>query len=208
MRETGRIDLGGEHYRVLGVPEDASAHEIRRAYRRLARQHHPDISDHTGAAARFDAICEAYQVLHDPAQRAHYDQHHLPTTPGRPGAVDRQPNPASRPSDPTGSPADQFFGADGFVRTPAWRPPVVPGPDSEAILELSATEAALAATIGITLTDAHGNAIVLPASTRPRQRIRLPGAGRPRQPGGRRGDLLLTVQVRVSTRTQTCHQTT
>jgi curved DNA-binding protein CbpA len=72
LRETGHIDLGGDHYRVLGVPEDATAHEIRRAYRRLARQHHPDRNPQPDGPERFRTLTEAYAVLNDPARRAGY----------------------------------------------------------------------------------------------------------------------------------------
>ncbi len=106
-----RIDVRGYYYRVLGVPEHASGHDIRRAYRRLARQHHPDLSDQTGAADRFNAVSEAYEVLRDPDQRARYDHHHLAT-----GGVDSQDDRAERPPDP-GCPADGgFFGASRGAR--------------------------------------------------------------------------------------------
>jgi hypothetical protein len=69
----------GDHYRTLGVARDASTHEIRRAYRRLARRHHPDVNPADGAE-RFVAITGAYHTLSDPAARAHYDRT-LTTTP-------------------------------------------------------------------------------------------------------------------------------
>src|ERR1044072_6093262 len=69
------IDPGKRnHYRVLGVPRDASMREIRRAYRRLARQHHPDSRPHPGASAYYAELTTAYEVLHDPGKRARYDR--------------------------------------------------------------------------------------------------------------------------------------
>ena len=62
-------DING-YYRLLGIPSDSSPDEIRRAYRRLARQHHPDAG---GDIAGFLAIVEAYNVLMDEEQRALYD---------------------------------------------------------------------------------------------------------------------------------------
>ncbi len=59
------------HYERLGIPADASAVTIREAYRRLARQHHPDAS--AGDAVSMSAINEAYRVLADPGRRAVYD---------------------------------------------------------------------------------------------------------------------------------------
>jgi curved DNA-binding protein CbpA len=63
-----------DHYRVLGVSRDASTPEIRRAYRRLARQHHPDRNAEPDGPARFRMLAEAYAVLNDPARRARYDR--------------------------------------------------------------------------------------------------------------------------------------
>ena len=63
-----------DFYEILGVPRNASQSEIKRAYRRLARQCHPDVSDSPDAEARFKEINEAYQVLNDPQKRANYDR--------------------------------------------------------------------------------------------------------------------------------------
>jgi DnaJ-class molecular chaperone len=59
-----------DHYRTLGVERSSSADEIKRAYRKLASQHHPDKG---GDTQRFQEIEEAYRVLSDPAQREQYD---------------------------------------------------------------------------------------------------------------------------------------
>ncbi|HET7094803.1 MAG TPA: molecular chaperone DnaJ [Thermomicrobiales bacterium] len=63
-----------DYYEVLGVGRNASADEIRRAYRRLAREHHPDINRAAGSEERFKEINEAYEVLSDDNRRAAYDR--------------------------------------------------------------------------------------------------------------------------------------
>src|SRR5437588_4880641 len=63
-----------DYYEALGVTRDASAEEIRRAYRRLARQYHPDVNKEPGAEDRFKEISEAYEVLRDPEKRERYDR--------------------------------------------------------------------------------------------------------------------------------------
>jgi curved DNA-binding protein len=64
-----------DYYKVLGVERAAAADDIRKAYRKLAMQYHPDRNpgDHQ-AEDRFKEINEAYQVLNDPQKRARYDQ--------------------------------------------------------------------------------------------------------------------------------------
>lgn len=63
-----------DYYRVLGVPRDAPAAEIKSAFRKLARKYHPDISKEADAEARMKEINEAYAVLSDAERRAAYDQ--------------------------------------------------------------------------------------------------------------------------------------
>ena len=129
-----------DYYRVLGVGQDASTPEIRRAYRRLARQHHPDRNPGPDSSERFRSLAEAYAVLNDPARRAHYD---------------RTTRPHSRPLDPRS-------------RAPAVR---------RGVLELSASEARLAATKPLTLTTSDGTMIVLPAGLRDGDQIILADRG-------------------------------
>jgi len=63
-----------DYYDILGVSRDASEEEIKKAYRRLARQYHPDVNHEPGAEERFKEINEAYRVLSNPETRAQYDQ--------------------------------------------------------------------------------------------------------------------------------------
>jgi len=63
-----------DYYKVLGVAPEASADDIKKAYRRLARKYHPDVSKEPNAEARFKELGEAYEVLKDADKRAEYDQ--------------------------------------------------------------------------------------------------------------------------------------
>ena len=63
-----------DYYEVLGVPRDADQDTIRRAYRRLARQYHPDLNSDADAEDRFKDLGEAYEALSDPEKRERYDR--------------------------------------------------------------------------------------------------------------------------------------
>ena len=63
-----------DYYAILGIARDASADDIKQAYRKLARKYHPDVSKEKDAEQRFKEMGEAYATLKDPEKRAAYDQ--------------------------------------------------------------------------------------------------------------------------------------
>lgn len=119
-----------DYYEVLGVTRAASADDIRKAYRKLARQHHPDVNKAKDAAEKFKEVQEAYDALSDDAKRRQYDQFGRvsdgPGPAGRgPGGgkphytwsnVGGGPGGARVDMDDLGSMFDAFFGQGGGVR--------------------------------------------------------------------------------------------
>ena len=66
--------MAADYYELLGVSRDASKEDIKRAYRRMARQYHPDVNKEEGAEERFKEINRAYEILSEPETRARYDR--------------------------------------------------------------------------------------------------------------------------------------
>lgn len=96
-----------DYYEVLGISKNASDEDVKKAYRTLARKHHPDIDKSSGAADRFKEISEAYQVLSDPAKRKTYDQF------GH-AAFDRNGNQAGAGGNPFGGGRSYSYGGGGI----------------------------------------------------------------------------------------------
>lgn len=116
-----------DYYEILGVPRAATADDIKRAYRKLAREYHPDVNKSEGADKRFAEISEAYEVLSDESKRSKYDQFGHAGDPGfgsgyagRPGGTYTWSNvggsataPGGFDPDDIGSIFEEVFGVGG-----------------------------------------------------------------------------------------------
>lgn len=145
-----------DYYDVLGISRTASEDEIRKAYRRLARQYHPDINKEDGAEEQFKEINEAYEVLNNSEQRAAYDRFGHAGLGGFNGA-------GGDPFGFTGSPfSDLFETFFGQATGRARRTAAARGADLEATVDLTFEEAVFGAEKELQLTrlevceDCHG----------------------------------------------------
>ncbi len=130
-----------DYYELLGVPRDASHADIKRAFRRLARELHPDVSEAPDAERRFRAVAEAYEVLSDPERRATYDRYgHAGLRTGGFAPMDAD----------FGSLSDvfaAFFGETLFGGGAGTGPRPTRGPDVVARVEISLADAARGTTV-------------------------------------------------------------
>ena len=192
-----------DYYKTLGVSRDASADEIKKAFRKLARTHHPDAG---GDEARFKEINEAYEVLSDDKKRQMYDQFGTAEGNGIPGGW--------------GNVGDMFggaagwseileslrqgggFGFDGFggfggsARGPVARK----GRDTNVTLSVTFDEAFRGAEKRVTVrvpgrTEKETLSVKVPAGAIDGGRLRFKGRGMPGENGGAAGDLFITTKI-------------
>ena len=195
-----------DYYEVLGVPRTATAEEIKRAYRQLARKHHPDLqvaSERARASERFKEINEANEVLSDPDKRAKYDalganwkggmDFTPPPDTGRGPSVSTEWEGVDDFSDFFGSifgrpPAARAGGARAGVRMP------IPGNDVEGELPLTLDDVLHGGQRRITV-DGRSLDVTIPRGIRDGATLRLAGQGGPGVNGGPAGDVYLRVRL-------------
>ena len=197
-------------YTTLGLNKSATAGEIKAAYRKLVRTHHPDLHpDDAGAEARFKAIAAAHDLLKDPATRARFDAGEIDAAGAeRPQRqyyrdfADAPGNPyhQGRGFGPQGDPADIFaeilrqrsrgggadFAGQGFAAG---------GTDLRYTLEVPFLVAARGGELPITLPDGGSVAVKIPQGAHDGQTLRLRGKGGPGSGGGPAGDALIILTV-------------
>jgi curved DNA-binding protein len=200
-----------DFYQILGVGRDASQDEIQRAYRKLARQYHPDINTDPAAEERFKDVSEAYDVLSDPQTRQRYDAFGADF---RQVPPDVDPEAFRRARATAGAGArraggggfgfpqgdvdieDLFGGLFGGRAGRGWGP--VRGADQEAQLPLTVEEAYRGGGRSVTLGPRDGGRsfdVNVPAGVTDGQRIRLAGQGGRGSDGASPGDLYLVVRI-------------
>ncbi|MCP9834987.1 MULTISPECIES: DnaJ C-terminal domain-containing protein [unclassified Cyanobium] len=200
-----------DYYASLGVERDATGEEIKKAYRKLARQYHPDVAKQEGAEERFKEISEAYQTLSDQEKRQAYDDL------GRHGPGEEfHPSPEweTRFSRGGGQQevdlADLFermgFATGGGSRRQAADFPIR-GQDVEVATELSLEQAARGTEVSFSLsvpalradgrveTQTRSGRIRVPRGVVEGERLRVPGKGGDGIAGGAPGDLYLEVRL-------------
>lgn len=189
-------------YKVLGVAREATAEEIRRAYRKLAKLHHPDVNPgKPKAEERFKAIAAAHDLLSDPVKRARFDKGEIDAS-GAERPAERRfyrdfGDQAARGKYRAAPDFDDAFLHDIFADTVGERPHgfSARGPDAHYSLTVDFLEAANGAQKRITLPDGRGLDVKIPAGLRDGQVMRLKGQGLPGLGQGPAGDALIEVHV-------------
>jgi curved DNA-binding protein len=210
-----------DYYAILGVPRTASDDEIKRAFRRQARAHHPDVAaDKAAAEERFKEIREAYEVLSNPEHRRRFDRlgpHWKPDSEFRPPQGWRR-RPGARSDDGRADGAEARFGPSGFSEffetlfgarraarhhdfgTRASEASNARGDDIESEILVALDEALHGSvrTVNVRRGDPDSAPrasfqVRIPPGVREGQLIRVAGKGQP-GPAGNPGDLLLRVR--------------
>lgn len=208
-----------DYYKILGVAKDASQDDIKRAYRKLARKYHPDVSKEADAEVRFKEVGEAYEVLKDPEKRQAYDQLGSNWQAGQ-GGFNPPPNWNQNQdfgfngggyTSNEGDFSDFFESLFGRCAGRAGasagggRPRAMRGEDSHARIFIDLADAYTGATRSLSLRtveyDANGQLhnvdktlnVKIPKGIKAGQSIRLQAQGNPGFGGGEAGDLYLDV---------------
>ena len=185
-----------DYYAQLGVPRDASLDLIKKAYRKLARQHHPDVSKVPDSEEKFKAAAEAYATLKNPEKRAAYDE-----LGSRPEGEDFSPPPQWSGS--SGAQGPRFEDIDLADLLAAMgrghgSPVSAHGRDYETSASIQVEDAYTGTTLKLDLEDAGGGRVLevtIPPGIRDGQKLRLRGKGGKGRNGGADGDIYLHITL-------------
>jgi curved DNA-binding protein len=195
-----------DYYRILGVPRSASQDDIKKAYRRLARKYHPDVSSQPDAEVRFKEINEANEVLGDPERRSAYDRLGANWRAGQ----EFRPPPgwAGRAAGgPGGGPGFDGF-SDFFESLFGGRPGArrrgpgvqMRGADRTGIAEITLDQALHGTEVTVDGRAGDARRVRTPPGAHNGTRLRVRGEGEPGAGPGTHGDLLLEIRVRPDPR--------
>jgi curved DNA-binding protein len=206
--------MADDHYQILGVPRTASAEDIRKAYRELARKYHPDLHpDDDAAKQKFKQVQSAFDVLNDPSKREMYDRYGSSFEGvGGAGGWGGPPFPGAGGAGgfPGGAEIDLeslFGGAGGFGDLFGGRQRTARGRRRAAAMPGEDVTARIRIPFGLAIdggktdvrVDRDGKAetisVTIPQGLPDGARMRLRGQGLPGSAGGPAGDLLLDVGV-------------
>jgi len=182
-----------DYYKILGVERGAADEEIKKAYRKLARKYHPDVSKEANAKEKFQEVAEAYETLKDKEKRAGYDS----LGSHRPGQ-DFRPPPDWFDRFGRGASAQDLGGIDladlfeSFGRRGHGRNIPIPGEDYEVAVHLTLEEAWRGTERKLRIGERSLQARI-PRGATDGQRLRLAGKGSPGANGGPPGDLYLRI---------------
>lgn len=197
-----------DYYQTLGVDEGASAEDIKKSYRRLAREHHPDRNpDNPGAEERFKAVQEAYEVLSDEQKRKAYDRarrNPFASAGGFRGSQGFSGSPQDVPfEDMFGQGQDMggfgSFFSQIFADEPRTTRRPARGRDVETQVRLTFDQAIRGGKTELKMQDGEPLRLTIPQGVRSGFKIRVKGRGAP-GPSGTNGDLYVTFRVEPSPR--------
>jgi DnaJ-class molecular chaperone len=199
-------------YEILGVPRRASEDEIRAAYRKLAKEHHPDLNPgNAGASERFKKISAANDILSDPEKRRQYDAGEIDAKGDPRGAQWRQrpgAAPRGRPGNNAGSFddfgfsdifSDVFGGRTSAAGARSGRGFAPRGSDLRYTLEVDFIEAVGGAKKRVTLPEGGTLDLAVPEGVTDGQVLRLKGRGGPGPAGAEAGDALVEIKIKPHT---------
>lgn len=187
MADMAAKEKSSDLYRVLGVAMDASAEEIKKSYRRQAREMHPDLDPgNPWAEEEFKELSAAYQILSDPVRRAQYDRGEISAA-GR----KQRAKPESEKRRTEEKPGK--FGFEGFFRERG--DPDIDGVDVSYSLNVGFLDAARGTNTQLRTTNGAVLKVSVPPGTVSGQVLRLKGQGMRGFGNGRNGDALIEVEV-------------